>query len=134
LITICDFATITSRVVILTHDASSNRRINGTFLAPVEIGKRSFIGYCSIILPGVTIGEDAIVGAGSVVTKDVEDGHIVAGCPAKSIGRVKDTDLKLEILMSNLLSYPSEKGMSDEEKNYVAEKIRQDKGGFHRSL
>jgi len=39
------------------------------------------------ILPGVKIGEKAIIGAGSVVTKDVAAGTIVAGNPAKSIGR-----------------------------------------------
>lgn len=64
LITIGDGSTITRGVSILVHDASSNRRIGMTFVAPVTIGKRVFIGYNSVILPGVNIGDDAIIGAG----------------------------------------------------------------------
>ncbi|SHJ61340.1 Hexapeptide repeat of succinyl-transferase [Pseudozobellia thermophila] len=53
--------------------------------APVVIKDRAFIGAYSIILKGVTIGENAIVGAGSVVTKSVPDNQIWAGNPAKFI-------------------------------------------------
>ena len=53
------------------------------------IGNRVWIGYRAIVLPGVTIGEGAVVGAGAVVTKDVEPYEIVAGNPARKIeGRV----------------------------------------------
>src|SRR5688572_12969825 len=52
----------------------------------VKIGSRAWIGYRSIILPGVTIGEGAIVGAGAVVTQNVEPFTIVAGDAAKVIG------------------------------------------------
>ncbi len=51
----------------------------------VIIGDRVWIAYRAIILPGVTIGEGAVVGAGSVVTKDVESYTIVAGNPARFI-------------------------------------------------
>ncbi|MFL9710431.1 acyltransferase [Methylobacillus sp. Pita1] len=51
----------------------------------VKIGDKSWIGFNSIILKGVCIGEGAIVGAGSVVTKDVPPWTIVAGNPAKVI-------------------------------------------------
>jgi maltose O-acetyltransferase len=50
---------------------------------PVVIGKNVWIGGGAIILPGVTIGDDAIVGAGSVVTRDVAAGATVAGNPAR---------------------------------------------------
>lgn len=53
----------------------------------VIIGDRAWIAYRAIILPGIKIGEGAIVGAGSVVTKNVEPYTIVAGNPAKVIGR-----------------------------------------------
>ncbi len=54
------------------------------------VKKRAGIGANSTILCGVTIGENSIVGAGSVVTKDVPKNSIVAGNPAKIIGKVKD--------------------------------------------
>ena len=54
---------------------------------PVLIERGSWISACSIILPGVTIGKNAVVGAGSVVTKDVAAYTIVAGNPAKALQR-----------------------------------------------
>ena len=53
---------------------------------PITIGKNSFIGARAMILPGVIIGDQAIVGAMSVVSRDVPDHQIVAGNPAKKIG------------------------------------------------
>ena len=52
----------------------------------VVIGDRVWIGYRAIILPGVTIGEGAVVGAGSIVTKDVEPYSIMAGNPVRKVG------------------------------------------------
>ena len=52
----------------------------------VLIGDRVWIGYRSVILPGVSIGDGAVVGAGSVVTRDVPPYAIVAGNPARIIG------------------------------------------------
>jgi maltose O-acetyltransferase len=54
--------------------------------APVTIGDYVFIGPRAIILPGVSIGDGAVVAAGAVVTKDVEPNSIVGGVPAKLIG------------------------------------------------
>ncbi len=62
----------------------------------VVIGDRVWIGYRAIILPGVTIGEGAVIGSGSVVTKDVEPYCIVAGNPARKIGeRSRDLGYRL---------------------------------------
>ena len=66
-------------VAILTHDMT-----RGLFV-DTHIGSHCFIGARSIILPGITIGDHAIVAAGSVVTKDVPAHTIVAGNPAKVI-------------------------------------------------
>jgi maltose O-acetyltransferase len=49
------------------------------------IGKRAWIGFGSIVLKGVTIGDEAIVGAGSVVTRDVPNRAVVAGNPAQQL-------------------------------------------------
>jgi acetyltransferase-like isoleucine patch superfamily enzyme len=55
-------------------------------IAEVRIGARVFVGANSTILPGVTIGDDAIVGAGSVVRRDVKPGTIVVASPAAEVG------------------------------------------------
>jgi len=54
----------------------------GTRTAPVQIRNRAFVGGHSTLLKGITIGEEAVVGAGSVVRSDVPDGQIWAGNPA----------------------------------------------------
>lgn len=52
-------------------------------IAPVRVGRNVWIGSGSILLPGVTIGDGATVAAGAVVTKDVPEGAVVGGVPAK---------------------------------------------------
>lgn len=71
----------------LNHDFNPENR-SGTYAKPILIKKNAWIGIGATILPGVTVGENAIVGAGSVVTKDVEDNTIVGGNPAKFIKRI----------------------------------------------
>lgn len=89
LISIGDDSRITSGTRILAHDASTKRHLGYTVVKPVSIGRRVYIGVDSIILPGVSIGDDAIVGAGSVVTRNVEPGTVVVGNPANPIGTTK---------------------------------------------
>ena len=71
------------------HSLNSNERMDeyDTHInsAPIHIKKGAFIGANTIILKGVTIGEKSIIGAGSVVTKDIPDGQIWAGNPARCI-------------------------------------------------
>jgi maltose O-acetyltransferase len=66
------------------HPRDAQRRKSGLeFGRRIEIGRNVWIGGGAIILPGVTIGDDAIVGAGSVVTHDVPAGATVMGNPAR---------------------------------------------------
>ena len=58
----------------------------------VTIKDKAWIGFNSIILKGVTIGEGSIVGAGSVVTKDIPDWSIVGGNPAKVIREISENE------------------------------------------
>jgi acetyltransferase-like isoleucine patch superfamily enzyme len=55
-----------------------------------------FVGYGAIIMPGLTIGPNAIIGAGSVVTRDVPPNSVVAGAPARCIGTIDEAIKKLE--------------------------------------
>jgi acetyltransferase-like isoleucine patch superfamily enzyme len=56
----------------------------------VTVRRLARIGANSTLLPGVVVGTNALVGAGSVVTRDVPDGAVVAGNPARVVGRVED--------------------------------------------
>jgi acetyltransferase-like isoleucine patch superfamily enzyme len=86
-LTIGDCVSISAETVILTadHDVQSSDFAGRE--RPVEIGDYAFLGTRCTILPGVRIGRGAVVGAGSLVTRDVPDYTIVAGNPAKTIGQ-----------------------------------------------
>ena len=88
---------IASEVMIYNSEHDINSEDFHAEIAPVEIGDYVFIGPRAIILPGVKIGQGAVVAAGAVVTKDVLDFAIVGGVPAKIIGerKVKDLHYKL---------------------------------------
>lgn len=59
---------------------------------PVHIGNRVWIGAGSIILPGVTIGDDSVIGAGSVVTKDIPSGVVAVGNPCRVLRNIDQHD------------------------------------------
>lgn len=70
-----------------THDYSAADMSRSIMAKPIVIEDDVWMGTHCVVLPGITIGRGAVVGAGSVVTKDVSSMSIVAGVPAKSIGR-----------------------------------------------
>lgn len=69
----------------MAHDASTKKTLGYTKIGQVHIGNHVFIGANTTILPGVTIGDYAVIGAGSIVTHDVQARTVVAGVPAKEI-------------------------------------------------
>lgn len=71
------------KIVTVNHDVYDRHKTY--HFKPVTIQKNAWIGIGAIICPGVIIGENSVVGAGSVVTKDVPDNAFVAGNPAKII-------------------------------------------------
>lgn len=85
-VTLGDDCLIGHNVVFATlnHGIAPEKRAS-TYPAPIRIGRKVWIGSNSTILQGVTIGDNAIVAAGSVVTKDVPANTIVGGVPAKYI-------------------------------------------------
>lgn len=88
---------IASSVMIYNSEHDINSADFHAVSAPVEIGDYVFIGPRAIILPGVKIGRGAVVAAGAVVTKDVEEFKIVAGVPATVIGERKLQDLHYKL-------------------------------------
>lgn len=78
-----------SRIISSDHEIPGTGRIfdAGHRHQPVSIGQDVWIGANCVILPGVTIGDHAVIAAGAVVTKDVPTGTIVGGVPAKPIAQ-----------------------------------------------
>lgn len=82
-ITIHEHATVAQEAYVCTGTHAFDRPEKNLITAPIVIGANCFIGARAFILPGVTIGENAIVGACSVVTKNVAPNAVVKGNPAK---------------------------------------------------
>jgi acetyltransferase-like isoleucine patch superfamily enzyme len=94
-IEIHDDALISPHVVITSHQHTFDRldaliREQSSQFAPVVVEADVWIGAGAILLPGITVGRGAVIGAGAVVTKDVPAGAIVVGVPARVIRRRGD--------------------------------------------
>jgi acetyltransferase-like isoleucine patch superfamily enzyme len=80
--------------IFLTHDGgvwvARDRRPALNVFGQIAIGSNTFVGIGTTILPGVTIGNNCVIGARSVVTKDIPDDSVVVGTPAWLIGNTKD--------------------------------------------
>jgi maltose O-acetyltransferase len=92
-IAIGDLTQIGPGVQILTPDhprGAEARRDGLEFGQPIRIGANVWIGGGALLMPGVTVGDDAIIGAGAVVTRDVAAGTTVGGNPARVLKRSAD--------------------------------------------
>lgn len=91
LIWLGDYVRLSGRVTFLTHDGGTyafrdkEKYRNVSAYGSIHIGERTFIGYGAIIMPGVKIGKRCVIGAGAVVTRDIPDGSVAVGIPAKVI-------------------------------------------------
>lgn len=90
LISIGNNCTICPNVRLVAHDASTKKTLGFTKIGKITIEENCFIGDSVIILPGVRIGAGTIVGAGSIVTKDIPSDKLACGNPARVICSVKD--------------------------------------------
>jgi maltose O-acetyltransferase len=90
LIEIGDNCRISKDVRILAHDATTFRELGVTRVAPVKILDGTFIGERVIILPGVTLGPNAMIAAGSVVNRDITEDKLAAGNPARPYGNYSE--------------------------------------------
>lgn len=86
-ITIEDDVMVAANVQLISnnHDLYDHQILT---CKPVRLKRNCWIGAGATILPGITVGENAVVAAGAVVTKNVEDNTVVGGNPAKVIKRI----------------------------------------------
>ena len=90
-----DFCQIGPNVVLATagHPVLPELRERGyQYNAPVRIGRNCWLGANVVVVPGVTIGDNVVVGAGSVVTRDLPDNVVAVGNPCKILREVNDRD------------------------------------------
>lgn len=95
LISIGDNCTICPNVRLIAHDASTKRLIGYTKIGKIAIGDNCFIGDSVVVLPNVKIGNNSIVGGGSVVAKDIPTNAVAAGNPAEVIFTIDEYYNKL---------------------------------------
>lgn len=67
------------------HDVDPDRRLDPPTARPITIGENVWLGARVIVLPGVTIGDHSVIGAGSVVTRDIPPRSLAAGVPARVV-------------------------------------------------
>lgn len=88
-----DGALIGHNVVLATLNHAASPKDRGSMIpAPIRIGKNVWVGANAVILPGVTIGDGAIVAAGAVVNRDVPENTVVGGVPAKVIRTIHEEE------------------------------------------
>jgi maltose O-acetyltransferase len=84
------YTIIANDVCIIAHDAAIKRLTSYTEVRPVTIGERCYVGAGTIVLPGAVIGDDAIVGAGSLVRGEIPAASVAVGRPAKVVTSIED--------------------------------------------
>ena len=123
LIKIGNNVNISSRASLVVHDAThliynclpgKTKKLQ-EYANPIEIGDNVFIGVGVYIMGGVKVGSNVIIGAGAVVTKDLEDGGVYGGIPAKRIGNTEDFWKKREEM--NPPSIKNNQHLTEEEIN-----------------
>ena len=94
LVTVGDYALFGPAVQIYTaaHPLDAELRRRQEFAKPIEIGSDVWVGGGAIICPGVRIGSRAVIGAGSVVTRDVPDGVLAVGNPCRVVRALSESD------------------------------------------
>jgi acetyltransferase-like isoleucine patch superfamily enzyme len=92
-----DDVNLSSEVAIWTMQHDHRAADFASVAKPVRVGDRAWLSFRATVLPGITIGEGAVVAAGSIVTRDVPPYAIVAGVPAVQVGeRIRDLTYELD--------------------------------------
>ena len=99
LIEIGDHVQVTNGTKFFTHGAAwvlRGKIPNVDFFGKIKVGNNVYMGNGTMVMPGVTIGDNVIVAAGSVITKSVPDGGVVGGNPARVIGSFESFEEKMQ--------------------------------------
>jgi hypothetical protein len=125
-----DGAVVGPRAAIILHDSALSNVLGlPVRFSRVTLKKNSYIGACSLILPGVTIGEQAIVGAGSVVTRDVAPGTVAYGVPARAACSIADLEGRFSCRMAGgrdfYLAFGAWRDLPEPRDEHVARLYRQ---------
>lgn len=126
LITIDDNCTLAPNVRLIAHDASTLQILGYTKIGKIHIKQNCFIGDSVIVLPNVTIGPNSIVGAGSVVTRDVPPNSIAVGNPAKVLMSVDEYKSKIKKISESKKIFGKEyyiENLSEEKRREILESI-----------
>lgn len=132
LIEIGSNVTFAPRVHILAHDASTKNILGYTKIGCVTIGDNVFIGAGTIVLPGVNISSNTIIGAASVVTRNLESG-VYVGNPCK---KIYDFDEYISIQKENMEKLPvyndnwTYYNISDKQKQHMKKDLKKYGAGF----
>lgn len=133
LIEIGDNVTFGPGVYLLAHDASTKKELGYTRIGKVKIGDGTFVGANTIVMPGVSIGKNCIVGAASVVTHDVEDNCVYVGNPARYLCSVQEyydkQRTRMEAMPKYDASYTISGGITADKKQKMIDDLK-DKTGF----
>jgi acetyltransferase-like isoleucine patch superfamily enzyme len=94
LVTLGDHVTVTAGVNFVTHDGGvwvlRQEFPSVDVVGEIVVGDNCFIGLRAILLPGVTVGDNCVIAAGAVVNRDIPDGSIAAGVPARVVSSLAD--------------------------------------------
>lgn len=127
LIEIGNNVTMSIRVTLMAHDAGTKKSIGYTRIGKIHIGHNVFIGANATILPGVCIGDNSVVGANSVVTKDVPENMVVAGNPARVVATLEEFKEKNKKIMQATKVFGPEyrfsKRLTEAQKNEMKEAV-----------
>ena len=102
LLEIADGVVLSAGVRLVSHDSSYSNVIGDLPVkyGNISIGKNTYVGVNTVILCGVTIGENCIIGAGSIVNKDIPSNSVAAGNPVRVISTIADGLNKYKLRMS----------------------------------
>lgn len=96
LIEIGNNVVLANRVQLLAHDDAAEQLCGYRKVGKIVIGNNVFIGAGTLVLPGVTIGDDCVIGAESVVTKSIPPHSVAVGTPARVISTVEEYKAKMQ--------------------------------------